>query len=250
MSSANAVVSEEPKELKFYALISAFLVSMLLLSNVISGAKFISMSFIPGLEWVTLSASVLTYPFVFLGGDILTEIYGYDRTRRVIWAGFVVFIISTLLIALVGIWPSASFWDNQKAYDEVFGAVPRVLVASFLAYLTGEFMNSYVLAKLKVLMSKNKRNQNSYFATSSRIVSSTFVGQFFDSIIFFPIAFYASGKVPDSEIPSLIIASWLCKTAWEALFVPITVPLIAWLKKVENIDYLDTDTDFKPWHIK
>ncbi len=246
--SVKLVLPTRDGEFKFYALVSSFLVSMLLLSNMMSAAKFISLTWIPGLEWVSLSASAIIYPFVFLGGDVLTEVYGYSRTRRVIWAGFLVFIVSTIMIQLVALFPNAPFWDEQESYDKMFGAVPRILVASFLAYLVGEFSNSFVLAKLKVKMHKMFNEQNGYLAMSIRFVSSTLVGQFFDSIIFFPVAFY--GLIPNNELFWLIISSWLFKTTWEFLFVPLTVPVVTWIKKAEGIDFLDEDTDFNPIHLE
>lgn len=259
MSSANSsdgvalLKSDEktglrPGEFKFYAMISAFLVSMLLLSNLMSSAKFISLSWIPGLSWVNLSGSAIVYPMVFLGGDVLTEVYGYSRTRRVIWAGFAVFLVSTVLVYLVGIWPNASFWNDQESYDKVFGAVPRILLGSFISYLIGEFANSMVLAKMKVYMHRVFANQNSFGAMSSRFILSTFVGQFFDSIVFFPIAFY--GILPTADLIALVICSWLFKTIWEAIFVPFTVPFVIYLKRLESEDYLDEKTDFTPWHVE
>lgn len=240
-SARRASGDNRPGEYKYYALIAAFMVSMLLLSNILSSAKFISIGI------TALSASAICYPLVFLGGDVLTEIYGYSRTRRVIWAGFMVFVISTIVIYVVGIWPAAHFWNDQAAYDKVFTSVPRILLASFVAYLGGEFVNSFCLAKLKVRMHRWFTDQNTFGAMSSRFVLSTFIGQAVDSILFFPIAFY--GTMANSDLFMLVIASWLFKTAWEALFLPFTVPIVRYLKRVENEDYLDERTDFTPWHL-
>jgi uncharacterized integral membrane protein (TIGR00697 family) len=237
----------QPREYKYYVMISSFLVSMMLLSNLISSAKFISLSIVPGFGWVSLSGSAVVYPFVFIGGDILTEIYGYARTRRVIWTGLLVFIVSTILIWLVGVWPAASFWTDQESYDRIFGRVPRILLGSYVAYVVGEFVNSFVLAKIKVYAYRSFANKNSFWSMAKRFIVSTFAGQFFDSVVFFPIALY--GTIGDLELVKLVLCSWLFKTAWEALFVVFTVPLVRWLKRIEHEDYLDESTDFVPWSL-
>ncbi len=241
---------DRPRELVFFPVISALLVVMLILSNFMSSAKFISLSWIPGLEWVVLSASAIVYPFVFLGGDILTEVYGYSRARITIWTGFLAFLISTLVVWLVGVWPAAppEIWNEQAAYDRIFGSVPRILLGSFFSYLAGEFANSFFVARTKVLMYRWFQNHNSFGAMSFRFVGSTFVGELFDSVVFFPIAFY--GTMPNEKLALLVLCSWLFKTTWEALFLPVSVPLVRWLKRVENQDYLDVATDFRPWKVE
>ena len=187
-----------------------------------------------------LPAAIFIFPLSYITGDILTEVYGYSRARRVIWLGFFCNFIAVLAIWLGQILPAASFWDGQEAYERILGYTPRLLVSSFLAYLVGEFANSFVLAKMKI-------------ATKGRwlwlrTIGSTIVGQGLDSLIFITLAFV--GTIPLSGLVLTIVAQWLVKSAYEAIVTPLTYVVVNFLKKKEGMDVYDHDTKFNPLSIK
>lgn len=210
--------------------ITALFVTTLVVSNVIAGKL---VAFTPA---VVLPAAVILFPLTYILGDVLTEVYGYQRCRRVIWIGFGCNAVAVAAIAIGGALPPAGFWDGQDAYVRTLGAVPRIVAASFLAYLMGEFVNSFVLAKLKV-------------ATSGRLlwlrtVGSTVVGQLVDSGVFITVAFL--GILPADQVLWLVVAQWLCKVAYEAIATPLTYAVVGWLKRREGLDHFDAKTDFTP----
>lgn len=210
--------------------ITALFVTTLVLSNVIAGKL---VAFTPA---VILPAAVILFPLTYILGDVLTEVYGYQRCRRVIWIGFGCNAVAVAAIAIGGALPPAGFWDGQDAYVRTLGAVPRIVAASFLAYLMGEFVNSFVLAKLKV-------------ATSGRLlwlrtVGSTVVGQLVDSGVFITVAFL--GILPADQVLWLVVAQWLFKVAYEAIATPLTYAVVGWLKRREGLDHFDAKTDFTP----
>jgi len=183
-----------------------------------------------------LPAAVIVFPVSYIIGDVLTEVYGYARARRVIWLGFLFNLLAVLAIAAAGALPAAGFWDGQAAYDRILGSTPRILAASFIAYLVGEFLNAYVLAKLKI-------------ATKgrwlwSRTIGSTLVGQFFDSAIFLAIAFW--GEMPAGVLVGAIATQWLVKSAYEAAATPVTYLIVGYLKRADGVDHYDRDTRFNP----
>ena len=183
-----------------------------------------------------LPAAVLIFPVSYITGDILTEVYGYRQARREIWLGFFCNFIAVLAIWLGQIIPAASFWDGQKAYTRILGYAPRLLFASFIAYLVGEFSNSYLMAKIKI-------------ATHGRFlwmrtIGSTLVGQGLDSLIFITLAF--AGAMPVMAIMTTIITQWMVKCAYEAAVTPLTYIVVGYLKKKEGIDTYDYDTRFNP----
>jgi queuosine precursor transporter len=213
---------------RLLSIIAALFVTSLLTANIIA-VKLISVA------GVVLPAGVVIFPLSYLFGDVLTEVYGYAETRRIIWLGFCCNLLMVAAISLGGALPAAGFWNGQAAYDQILGFAPRLLAASFVAYLFGEFANSYILAKLKI-------------ATSgrwlwSRTISSTVVGQGLDSAIFVVLAFAGTG-VPD--LGGVVVAQWVFKSAYEILATPITYVVVNTLKRIEGLDVYDRETDFSP----
>ena len=221
------------KNYKYLGSISVFFVSVLLISNVAS-TKIVD------LKWFTFDGGTLLFPLSYIFGDILTEVYGYKKARRVIWLGFFMALLMSLVFIIVGKLPAASGWNNQSAYDLILGLTPRIVVASLIAYACGEFSNSFILAKMKI-WTKGKW-------LWTRTIGSTIVGEFVDSILFILIAFW--GILPNSLLLILIISNYIFKTSIEVLFTPITYKVVNFLKKKENEDYYDTDTNFNPFSAK
>lgn len=221
------------KNYKYLGAISVFFVSVLLISNVAS-TKIVD------LKWFTFDGGTLLFPLSYIFGDILTEVYGYKKARGVIWLGFFMALLMSLIFIIVGELPSAEGWNNQSAYDAILGLTPRIVIASLIAYSAGEFSNSYILAKMKI-WTKGK-------ILWARTIGSTVVGEFMDSILFIVIAFW--GILPNSLLVTLIISNYIFKTAVEILFTPVTYKVVSFLKKKENEDYYDTDTNFNPFFIK
>jgi hypothetical protein len=213
--------------------ISVFFVSVLLISNVAS-TKIVD------LKWFVFDGGTLLFPLSYIFGDILTEVYGYKKTRAVIWLGFFMALLMSLVFIVVGKLPAADGWNNQNAYDLILGLTPRIVFASLVAYTCGEFSNSYILAKMKI-WTKGKM-------LWARTIGSTLVGEFFDSIIFIVIAF--SGILPNSLLVTLIISNYIFKILIEILFTPFTYKIVNFLKKKENEDYYDIDTNFNPFSLK
>jgi len=182
-------------------------------------------------------AGIIIFPVSYIVGDILTEVYGYRQARRVIWLGFFCNLLSVLALVVGQVLPAAAFWDGQEAYERILGFTPRLLLASFVAYLVGEFANSYVLSRMKV-------------ATKGRFlwirtIASTFVGQGLDSLIFILIAF--AGTTPTDALFTAILSQWLFKTAYEALATPVTYVVVNHIKKKEGVDTYDYDVPFNPF---
>ncbi len=189
-----------------------------------------------GVFGLVLDAGTLIFPLSYIFGDVLTEVYGFRRARQVIWLGFLCNLLAVGAISLGLVLPAASFWEGQAAYEQILGYAPRLLTASFVAYLIGELANSFVLARMKV-------------ATEgrwlwSRTIGSTVVGQGFDSLIFVLIAFY--GTIPTSALLSVILTQWVLKSAYEALATPFTYLVVGRLKRAEGVDHYDRDTSFNP----
>jgi uncharacterized integral membrane protein (TIGR00697 family) len=212
-----------------FVTLAGLFVTCLLTANVIA-TKLVM---IGGL---VLPAGVVIFPLSYVVGDVLTEVYGYGAARRVIWLGFACNLIMVVAIWLAGELPPAPFWKGQAAYAEVFAQTPRLLLASFLAYLAGEFANSYVLAKMKIA------TDGRWLWT--RTVGSTIVGQGLDSLVFVLLAF--AGLVPLSALGGIIVAQWLVKVAYEAAATPLTYVVVRWLKAREQVDAYDRETDFNP----
>jgi queuosine precursor transporter len=185
---------------------------------------------------LVLTAGIVIFPISYIFGDILTEVYGYRQARRVIWLGFLCNLIAVVAIWLGQVLPPASFWSGQGAYERILGYAPRLLLASFLAYLVGEFTNSFVMAKMKIA------TQGRWLWT--RTIGSTVVGEGLDSLIFITIAFV--GEIPLAGLGLAIVTQWLAKSAYEAAVTPLTYAAVKFLKQREGIDVYDYDTRFNP----
>lgn len=226
------------KGYRWFPFVTAIFVSTLIVSNIIA-VKLVN---IGGLF---LPAAVILFPVAYIFGDILTEVYGYARARQVIWTGFICNLMAVVAIWIGGQLPAAPFWSAgafnspesaQQAYQAILGFTPRLLLASFIAYLIGEFLNSFVLAKLKV------RTEGRFLWL--RTISSTIVGEGADSAVFITIAFI--GIIPGSGLVNAILSQWTFKVVYETLATPLTYLVVNTLKRVENEDYFDRDTDFNP----
>lgn len=231
------------KPYRYFDFVMGLFVTVLLLSNLLSSAKIIDTGLVIGGIPLEFDAGTLVFPISYIFGDILTEVYGYRRSRRVIWMGFLATALMGFFVWLTGALPAPAWWNEavgQSAYDAVLGGISGLVVASLLAYWLGEFSNSYVLAKMKV-------------ATKGRwlplrTMSSTLVGQALDTVAFFLIA-TALGVFPPEALPSLMLTNYLLKCGIEAVFTPVTMHVVSLLKRAENEDYYDVDTDFNPFRI-
>lgn len=213
-----------------FVIVTAIFVTSLITANIIA-VKVIS--FGP----VILPAAIFVFPLSYIFGDILTEVYGYHWARRVIWLGFICNLIFVAFAWVGQILPPASFWEGQEAYESILGYAPRLLVASFFGYLVGEFANSFIMAKMKILT----RGRWLW----SRTIGSTIVGQGLDTVIFITLAFIGT----TSFLPIMILHHWLAKTAIEAVATPFTYAVVNFLKKKEAIDAYDYETNFNPFSI-
>ncbi len=226
------------RPLLYYDLIMAAFVAILLLSNII-GASKPSYVVLPVVGTWTFGAGVLFFPFSYIIGDVLTEVYGYARARRVIWTGFAALVFMAFMAAVVVAMPPASDWPGQAAYEFVFGNSWRIVLASMVAFWAGEFANSFVLARMKVLTGGRH--------LWSRTIGSTIVGQALDSLIFYPLAFYGLAGWPIEQLGQVVVSQFLLKTAWEALLTPLTYVVVNRLKHAEGLDVYDEQTDFSPF---
>ncbi|MBI3972936.1 MAG: queuosine precursor transporter [Chloroflexi bacterium] len=231
MSSAPRIQPDSgPGQSWWFVVVAALFVTALVVSNIIA-VKLIDV-------WgFVLPAAIIIFPVSYIVGDVLTEVYGYAVARRVIWLGFAANLVAVLAIAAGGALPPAAFWaPNQAAYETILGYAPRLLVASFIAYLVGEFANSYILARLKV-------------ATGgrwlwTRTISSTLAGQGLDSLVFIMLAF--GGVIPGAVLLQTVVTQWLVKSGYEVVATPITYAIVGFLKRIEGIDVFDRETDFNP----
>ncbi len=224
---------------RYYELVMAAFVAVYLCSNLIGPAKAAQIE-LPIIGAFTFGAGVLFFPLSYLFGDILTEVYGYARARRVIWAGFGAMIFAAVMSTVVVSLPPAPSWPNQAAYETVFGQTWRIVGASMIAYFCGEFVNSYVLAKMKVASDGRRMGL--------RFVVSTIFGEGVDSFLFYPIAFY--GTWSNDLLVQVMAAQWGLKVFVEVVLLPVTIPLVRALKKAESEDYFDRDTVFTPFSLK
>jgi uncharacterized integral membrane protein (TIGR00697 family) len=231
------------KHYRYYDLVMGLFVTVLLLSNLLSSAKIIDLGVSIGSLALVFDAGTLVFPISYIFGDILTEVYGYQRSRRVIWMGFVATALMGLFVWLAGALPGEATWEasvGQSTYNAVLGGISGLVVASLAAYFAGEFSNSYVLAKMKIAT----RGRWLW----SRTIGSTLVGEAVDSTIFFIIATLL-GVFPAELIVSLIVTNYILKVGIEVLLTPITLAVVRVLKKAENEDYYDYNTDFNPFRL-
>ncbi len=216
---------------RYFDFIMAAFVAILLLSNVIGAAK-------PAQLWgVTFGAGILFFPLSYIIGDVLTEVYGYARARRCVWAGFAAVLFMALMSWIVVSLPPAPGWAGQGAYESVFGQVPRIVLASVAAFWAGELVNAFVLAKMKVA------TKGKYLW--SRTIGSTIFGQGVDSLIFYPLAFL--GVWTTANVLTVMVTNWALKVAWEILLTPATYAVVGFLKRREGVDVFDEGTDFSPF---
>lgn len=230
----------ERRSYRYFDLVMVAFVVVLVCSNLIGPAKAATLT-LPVIGPVTFGAGVLFFPISYIFGDILTEVYGYARARRVIWTGFAALAFAAIMASVIVALPPAPGWPNQHIYEVAFGNTWRVAAASMIAYFCGEFVNSYVLAKMKV-MSEGRR-------MSLRFVVSTIAGEAVDSSIFYPLAFFNSAIMPNDLVVTLMIAQFVTKTLVEIVFLPVTVRVVAALKVAEDEDYYDRHTDFNPFRL-
>jgi uncharacterized integral membrane protein (TIGR00697 family) len=230
-----------PHGYRYYDFVMAGFVTVLICSNLIGPAKIVQVD-APFFGALTFGAGVLFFPISYVFGDILTEVYGYARARKVIWAGFAGLAFASFMAAVVVSLPPAPFWQHQEAYEVAFGSAPRIVAASMTAYFCGEFVNSFVLAKMKIL------TQGRWLWT--RTIGSTIFGEAVDSALFYPLAFYGTGIIPDDKLPLVMLAQFIAKVGVEVLFTPITYKIVGALKRAENEDYYDRNTDFNPFTLK
>jgi uncharacterized integral membrane protein (TIGR00697 family) len=219
---------------RYYDLVMASFVTVLLCANVIGASKLATVF------GFTFGAGVLFFPISYVFGDILTEVYGYARARKVVWAGFGALLFASAMSAIVLAFPPAPGWPHQAAFETVFGNTPRIALASLVAYFAGEFTNSFVLAKMKVAM----QGRHLY----ARTIGSTIAGEAVDSLIFYPLAFL--GVWTPAQVLTVMLSNYAIKVAWEAVMTPFTYKIVGFLKRAENEDYYDRDTDFTPFSLK
>jgi uncharacterized integral membrane protein (TIGR00697 family) len=225
---------------RYYDFVMAAFVAVLLCSNLVGPAKVAQLD-LPLLGAVSFGAGVLFFPISYVFGDVLTEVYGYARARRVIWTGFGALLFASVMASVVVALPPAPGWRNQAAYEIAFGSTWRIALASLLAFLCGEFVNSYVLAKMKI-------------ATDgrwlwSRTIGSTIFGEAVDSLLFYPLAFYDSGLIANDMLPKVMLAQFVTKVAVEVVFTPVTYRIVGFLKRAEHEDYYDRRTNFNPFKL-
>ena len=229
------------RQYRYFEFVMVAFVVVLVCSNLIGPAKIAEVN-LPFWGPYVFGAGVIFFPISYIFGDILTEVYGYSRARRVIWAGFGALIFAAVMAAVVVALPPASFWEHQRAYEVAFGNAWRVVAASMIAYFCGEFVNSFVLAKMKVWT--NGR------ALWTRTIGSTIFGEAVDSAIFYPLAFYNTGIIPNEALLTVMAAQFVTKTLVEVAFTPVTYAVVGFLKRAEHEDYYDRDTDFNPFKLE
>ena len=224
-------VSGARRHFRYFDYVMAGFVAILLLSNLIGAAKLATV-------WgFTFGAGILFFPLSYVIGDVLTEVYGYANARRCVWMGFGALIFMAFMSYVVVAMPAAQGWDGQAAYESVFGSTWRIVAASVLAFWAGEFVNSFVLAKMKII------TQGKHLW--ARTIGSTVFGQGVDSLIFYPVAFL--GVWTTEQVLTVMVTNWLLKVVWEAVLTPVTYAVVAWFKRHEGVDVYDTGIDFSPF---
>lgn len=236
-----------PRSYRYYDLIMAAFVTVLLCTNLISAQKRVTVA------GFTFGAGVLFFPISYLFGDILTEVYGYARSRKVVWAGFGALAFASFMSLVVVALPPASDWwfkttvggaelqiPRQAVWEAVFGGTWRIVFASMFGFFAGEFVNSFTLAKLKIL------TRGRFLWT--RTIGSTITGEAADSLLFYPIAFLGIWTGP--QLLQVMVMNYLLKVGWEVVATPLTYGIVGFLKRAEHEDYYDYDTDFSPFSLE
>jgi queuosine precursor transporter len=235
-TSIKTIRATDIHQFRNFDIVMAAFVAILLLSNVIGAAKLAQFD-VPLWGTAVFGAGILFFPVSYVIGDVLTEVYGYARARRCIWVGFAALLFMAFMSWVVVSLPPADGWPNQPAYEAVFGQVWRIVAASILAFWAGELVNSFVLAKMKIL------TKGKYLWT--RTIGSTFFGQAVDSMIFYPVAFL--GIWTTDQVITVMITNWLLKVLWEVVLTPVTYVVVGTLKTREGVDIYDEGTDFSPF---
>jgi uncharacterized integral membrane protein (TIGR00697 family) len=226
------------RPVRWFDFMMAAFVCILLLSNVIGAGK-VAVVHLPWIgEW-PFGAGILFFPLSYVLGDVLTEVYGYARARRCIWAGTAAMLFMAFMSTVVVALPPAKEWTGQAAYEQVFDEVPRIVLASICAFWAGEFANSFIMAKMK-LMTEGK-----YLWT--RTIGSTIVGEGVDSVIFYPAAFLGAVGWTSDLVVKVLLTQWFLKVTWEVLLTPATYAIVGFLKRAEGVDVFDEHTDFTPF---
>ncbi|MBA3838191.1 MAG: queuosine precursor transporter [Sphingomonas sp.] len=223
---------------RYFDFVMAAFVAIILLSNVIGAGK-VAQIWVPGLGYWPFGAGILFFPISYVIGDVLTEVYGYSRARRVIWAGTIAVIFMAFMSFVVVALPPAPDWKNQGAYETIFGQVPRIVLASVCAFWAGEFVNAYVIARMKIWTGGKQ--------LWTRTIGSTVAGQAVDSLIFYPLAFWGAEGWTNALVIQVLVTQWALKVGWEVLLTPLTYLVVGFLKRREGVDVFDEGTDFTPF---
>jgi uncharacterized integral membrane protein (TIGR00697 family) len=218
--------------LKYFHIIIMFYVTILLVSNIVAQKLVVVAGFI-------FPAALFVFPLSYIFDDVLTEVYGYSKSRIVIWTGLLCNMIAVVLFELMILLPSSNYWHQQQAFTDILGSVPRIVIAAVISIAFGQFCNAYVLAKLKVRMSGKH--------LWLRMIASTAIGVFVDSVLFITIAF--SGAVPISVLATMIVIQYFVKVLYEVILTPLSCHIVKWLKKTEKVDVYDTKTNFNPFKL-
>lgn len=214
-------------------LITGLFVATLLIANTLDTKIFDAFG-------LYLPAGIILFPLAYVFGDILTEVYGYAAARRVIWTGFAGLLLMVGAYELARILPAAPFWTNQASFDAIFSHVPRIVLASICAYFCGEFINSYIVARMKVAQQGR--------GMGLRFVVSTIAGQFVDTAVFVAIAF--TGTMPPAALLPILFSAWAVKVAWEIIALPVTLMVVKAVKRLEGADVYDRQTNFNPFSLR
>jgi len=226
------------RQFRYFDFLMAAFVTILLLSNIIGAGK----RSVIDLPWIgpwPFGAGILFFPVSYVLGDVLTEVYGYGRARRCVWAGFGALLFMVIMSVVVVALPPDSGWTGQAAYEAVFGQAWRIATASIIAFWAGEFANSFVMARMKILT----RGRHLW----TRTIGSTIIGEGIDSLIFYPIAFLGAVGWTGGQVMQVLLSQWALKVAWEVVLTPVTYAVVGFLKRREGVDIFDTATDFSPF---
>lgn len=227
------------RQFRTFDFVMAAFVTILLLSNVLGAGKVATVP-LPGIGDWPFGAGILFFPLSYVLGDVLTEVYGYAHARRCVWAGFVALLFMAMMSWVVVALPPAADWHGQAAYEAIFGQVPRIVLASIVAFWAGEFANAYVMARMKIWTEGR--------LLWTRTIGSTMVGQGVDSLIFYPLAFL--GTWEPSLVLTVLATQYVLKVGWEILLTPVTYKVIGWLKAREGVEVFDRNTDFTPFRTR
>jgi len=239
--SASDAEALQGRPFRYFDFVMAAFVTILLLSNVLGAGK-VAVIDLPVIGLWPFGAGILFFPIGYVLGDILTEVYGYARARRCIWAGTAALLFMAFMSWVVVALPPSADWGGQAAYEQVFGQVPRIVFASIVAFWAGEFVNSYVMAKMKVM------TQGKHLWT--RTIGSTVAGQGVDSLIFYPLAFWGAQGWTPGLVLKVLVTQWVLKVSWEAILTPVTYLVVNFLKRREGVDVYDNTTNFTPFRTR